>query len=81
MDTHFTPLLAKAADLAMQKLAGKDRLKNQSVIISIVDDILKVQRLRPNKIILSAKRDIDGKWQSIGVPDIDPEKDLDILEA
>lgn len=74
-------LLAKTADLAMQKLAGKDRLKNQSVIISIVDDILMVQRLRPNKIILSAKRDIDGKWQSIGVPNIDPKKDLHILET
>ena len=73
--------MTKAADLAMQKLANGSRFKDKSVIISIIDDILKVQRLRPNKIILSAKKDLDSKWQPIGVPNINPKKDLHILES
>jgi Relaxase/Mobilisation nuclease domain len=72
-------LLTKAADLAMQKLAGEDKFKDKSVQISIVDDVLKVRRLRPNKIVLTAKKDSDGKWRSIGMPNIDAKKDLQIL--
>ena len=72
-------LLTKAADLAMQKLAGKDKFNDKSVQITIVDDVLKVRRLRPNKIILSAKKDENGEWKSIGVPNIDAKKDLKIL--
>ena len=72
-------LLTKAANLAIQKLGGEDKYKNQSVRITIVDDVLKVQRLRPNKILLSAKKDENGEWKSIGVPNIDPKKDLKIL--
>jgi Relaxase/Mobilisation nuclease domain len=74
-------LLTKAADLAMQKLGGEDKFKDKSVQISIVDDVLKVRRLRPNKIILSAKKNSEGEWQSIGVPNIDAKKDLKILES
>ena len=77
-------LLAKAANLAIAKLeiaklAGKDKFKDKSIEITIVDNVLKVRRLRPNKIILSAKRDNAGEWKSIGVPNIDPKKDLKIL--
>ena len=71
-------LLTKAADLAVQKLVD-NKFKDKSVQISIVDDVLKVRRLRPNKIILSAKKDSAGEWKSIGVPNIDPKKDLKIL--
>lgn len=72
-------LLTKAANLAIQKLAGEDKFKDKSVQINIVDDVLKVRRLRPNKILFSAKKDENGEWQSIGVPNIDPKKDLKIL--
>jgi len=46
-----------------------------------IDDngVLTVRRLRPNKRILTAKKDESGKWRSIGVPDIDRKKDLQIL--
>jgi Relaxase/Mobilisation nuclease domain len=74
-------LLIKAADLAIQKLAGEDKFKDKSVKITIGDDVLKVQRLRPNKIMLSAKKDEHGKWKAIGVPNIDPKRDLQILGA
>ena len=72
-------LLTKAADLAVQKLGSQDKFKDKSVQISIVDDVLTVRRLRPNKIILSARKDSDGEWKSIGIPNIDPLKDLKIL--
>ena len=72
-------LLTKAADLAIQKLAGLDKFDDKSVKITIIDDVLTVRRLRPNKIILSAKKDSEGEWKSIGVPNIDPLKDLKIL--
>lgn len=72
-------LLSKTADFAMQKLDGRDRLSSKNVIITLTENILKVQRLRPNKIVLSAKKDPHGKWQSIGIPNIDPKKDLSIL--
>jgi Relaxase/Mobilisation nuclease domain len=72
-------LLTKAADLAMQKLAGEDKFKDKSVQIIFVDDVLKVRRLRPNKIVLTAKKDSDGEWRSIGMPNIDAKKDLQIL--
>ena len=72
-------LLTKAADLAVQKLAGKDKFNDKSVQITIVDNVLKVRRLRPNKILFSAKKDENGEWKSIGVPNIDPLKDLKIL--
>jgi Relaxase/Mobilisation nuclease domain len=71
-------LLTKAADLAMQKLVN-GKFKDKSVQISLVDDVLKVRRLRPNKIILSAKKNSEGEWVSIGVPNIDAKKDLKIL--
>ena len=73
-------LLTKAADLAVQKLAGKDKFNDKSVQITIVDNVLKVRRLRPNKILFSAKKDENGEWKSIGVPNIDPLKDLKILD-
>ena len=72
-------LLTKAANLAVQKLAGDNKFNDKSVQITIVDDVLKVRRLRPNKIILSAKKDENGEWKSIGVTNIDPLKDLKIL--
>ena len=72
-------LLTKAADLAIRKLDGRNKCNEKGAIISIVDGVLKVQRLRPNKIILSAKKDENGEWKSIGVPNIDPKKDLKIL--
>jgi Relaxase/Mobilisation nuclease domain len=72
-------LLTKAADLAMQKLEGQDKFNDKSVQISIVDNVLKVRRLRPNKIVLSAKKNSGGEWMSIGVPNIDRLKDLKIL--
>ena len=50
-------LLTRTANLAMQKLAGEDKFKDKSVQILIVDDVLNVRRLRPNKIILSATKD------------------------
>ena len=76
---EYQELLTKAANLAIQKLAGESKFNDKSVQITIVDDVLKVRRLRPNKIILSAKRDSAGEWKSIGVPNIDPKKDLKIL--
>ena len=72
-------MLTRAANLATQKLAGQDKFKDKSVPITIVDDVLKVRRLRPNKIILSATKDSDGEWKSIGAPNIDAKKDLKIL--
>ena len=72
-------LLTKAADLAIQKLAGDNKFKDKSVQINILDDVLKVRRLRPNKILFSAKKNESGEWESIGVPNIDPKKDLQIL--
>ena len=72
-------LLTKAADLAIQKLAGDNKFKDKSVQINMVNDILKVRRLRPNKILFSAKKNESGEWESIGVPNIDPKKDLQIL--
>ena len=77
---EYQELLTKAANLAIQKLAGESKFNDKSVQITIVDDVLKVRRLRPNKIILSAKKDENGEWKSIGVPNIDPLKDLKILD-
>lgn len=71
-------LLTRSADLAMQKLVD-NKFKDKSVQISFIDGVLKVRRLRPNKIVLSAKKDENGEWQSIGIPNIDPLKDLKIL--
>jgi Relaxase/Mobilisation nuclease domain len=71
-------LLTKTADLAMQKLVD-GKFQDESVQISMIDDVLKIRRLRPNKIILSAIKDENGEWKSIGVPNIDPLKDLKIL--
>ena len=73
-------MLTKAAHLAIQKLAGENKFDDKSVKITIVDNVLTVRRLRPNKIILSATKDENGEWKSIGVPNIDPLKDLKILE-
>ena len=75
---HEQELLTKTADLAVQKLVD-GKFKDKSVEISIVDDVLTVRRLRPNKQILAAKKDESGEWKSIGVPNIDPKKDLQIL--
>ena len=72
-------LLTKAANLAVQKLADDKKFKDKSVEISIVDNVLKVRRLRPNKILFSAKKDKNNEWKSIGVPNIDPKKDIQIL--
>lgn len=72
-------LLTRAADLAVQQLAGENKFNDKSVQITIVDDVLKVRRLRPNKILFSAKKNENGEWKSIGVPNIDPVKDLKIL--
>lgn len=72
-------LLTKAADLAIQQLAGEDKFNDKSVQITIVDDVLKVRRLRPNKVLFTAKKNENGEWESIGVPNIDPVKDLKIL--
>ena len=60
-------------------MAGNNKFKDKSVQIDIVDDVLKVRRLRPNKILFSAKKNESGEWESIGVPNIDPKKDLQIL--
>ena len=72
-------LLSKAANLAVQQLAGKKNFNDKSVQITVVDDVLEVRRLRPNKILFSAKKNENGEWESIGVPNIDPVKDLKIL--
>jgi Relaxase/Mobilisation nuclease domain len=72
--------LNRAADLAFAKLAGECRYKDKSVDIKIVDGIMTVQRLRPNKRLLSAKKDESGRWKSFGVPDIDEKKDIKILQ-
>ena len=77
---HDQELLIKAADLAVLKLAGGSKFKDKSVEISIIDGVLVVQRLRPNKRILAVRKDDAGEWQSIGVPNIDQKKDLQILE-
>ena len=74
-------LMAKTANLAMQKLNGLNRFKDKSVIVSLIDGVLKIQRLRPNKIVLSAQKNLAGEWKSLGIPNIDPEKDLRILET
>ena len=50
-------LLTKAANLAIAKLVSKNKFKDKSVQISIVDDVLKVRRLRPNKVLFSATKD------------------------
>ena len=73
--------LVKAAELAVEILAGKERYKDKSVEIKLFEGTLTVNRLRPNKQILRATRCDDKKWQSIGVPDIDEKKDLNLLRS
>ena len=76
---HEQELLTKAANLAVQKLTD-GKFKNKSVEISIDGDgVLTVRRLNPNKRILAAKKDESGEWKSIGIPNIDAKKDLQIL--
>lgn len=75
---HEQELLTKAANLAVQKLTD-GKFKNKSVEISIDNGVLTVQRLNPNKRILAAKKDETGEWRSIGIPNIDAKKDLQIL--
>ena len=73
--------LVRAAELAVEKLAGKERYKDKSIEIKFFEGNLTVNRLRPNKQILTATRCDDKKWQSIGVPDIDEHKDLNLLRS
>ena len=73
--------LVKAAELAVEKLDDKERYKDKSVEIKFFEGTLTVNRLRPNKQILKATRCDDKKWQSIGVPDIDEKKDLNLLRS
>ena len=71
--------LVRTADLAVEKLDGKVQYKDKSVEIKFVAGVLTVNRLRPNKRILAATKSADGEWKSIGIPDIDKKKDLNIL--
>jgi Relaxase/Mobilisation nuclease domain len=77
---HEQEQLVKMADLAVKKLRGQSKYKDKSVDIKLIDNILTVYRLRPSKRILSAKKGDNGQWTSIGVPDIDEKKDLNIFE-
>ena len=67
--------LTKAANLAVKKLVD-GKFKDKSVEISLVDGVLTVRRLRPNKQLLAAKKSKDSEWKSIGIPNIDAKKDL-----
>jgi hypothetical protein len=77
---HEQEQLVKMADLAVERLGGQSKYKDKSIDIKFVDNVLTVYRLRPNKRILSATKNDDGKWMSIGIPNIDEKKDLNIFE-
>ena len=72
-------ILDHAANLAAIKLGGKSKFKNKSVDIKLDGDILTVWRLRPDKRMFSAVKDESGEWKSLGVPDIDEKKDINLL--
>jgi Relaxase/Mobilisation nuclease domain len=76
---HEQEQLVRTADLAIEKLAGESRYKDKSVDIKFIDKVLTVYRIRPNKRILSATKSDDGQWMSIGIPNIDDKKDLNIF--
>jgi len=77
---HDRELLAKAADLAMEKLGGFSEFKSRNLKISLSDGVLKVQRLHPNRWMFSAKKDVNQEWKTIGIPNINAKTDVEILE-
>jgi hypothetical protein len=66
--------------MAVMKLGDGNKFKNCRVGIELDKDILTVVRMRPDRLMLKARRVRDGKWEPVGWLNID-KKDVERLEC
>jgi Relaxase/Mobilisation nuclease domain len=76
LDKHRQEQFDLAVKLAISSVESKNRPRGMS--ITLKDETLKVYRLRPNKLVLQAKRESD-RWKPISIPDLD-RTDITALE-
>jgi hypothetical protein len=69
----------RAVEMAVMKLGDGNKFKNCRVGIELDDDTLTVVRMRPDRLMLKARRVRDGKWEAVGWLNID-RKDVERLE-
>jgi hypothetical protein len=69
---------AEMAEMAATSKGRNGKFSNGRVEIALDSDQLKVRRVRPEKIMLEAKR-IDDKWEPVGFPNIG-KVDVQLLE-
>jgi Relaxase/Mobilisation nuclease domain len=69
----------RAVEMAVIKLGDGNKFKNCRVGIELDKDTLTVVRMRPDRLMLKARRMGDGKWESVSWLNID-KKDVERLE-
>jgi Relaxase/Mobilisation nuclease domain len=69
---------AEMAEMAVLRDGRNGKFRNGRVEIALDSDRLKVRRVRPEKVMLEAKR-VDGKWAPLGFPNIG-KVDVQLLE-
>ena len=69
----------RAVEMAVMKLGYGNKFKNCRVGIELDNDTLAVVRMRPDRLMLKARRTGDGKWEPVGWLNID-KKDVQRLE-
>jgi Relaxase/Mobilisation nuclease domain len=69
----------RSVEMAVMKLGDGNKFKNCRVGIELDKDTLTVVRMRPDRLMLKARRTGDGKWEPVGWLNID-RKDVERLE-
>jgi Relaxase/Mobilisation nuclease domain len=69
----------RAVEMAVMKLGDGNKFKNCRVGIELDQDTLTVVRMRPDRLMLKARRVRDGKWEPVDGLNID-RKDVEQLE-
>jgi hypothetical protein len=69
----------RAVEMAVIKLGDGNKFKNCRVGIELDKNTLTVVRMRPDRLMLKARRVRDGKWEPVGWLNID-QKDVERLE-
>jgi Relaxase/Mobilisation nuclease domain len=69
----------RTIEMAVMKLERGDEFENNRAKIKLDGDTLRVMRMRPHKLMVAAIRGEDGKWEPIGLPNIQ-KKDVELLE-
>ena len=61
----------RAVEMAVMKLGDGNKFKNCRVEIELDNDTVRVVRMRPDRLMLKARRVGEGKWEPVGWVNID----------